>query len=269
MTENLHTLAAPYAVGALDPAELSAFEDHLATCADCQEEVASLSLATEALADSHAAAPPPSLHARVMDEVARTAQLPPVLDPAGTSATTSKGPTPAGPSEPASGDADVLTFSPAARRRRWWIAAPVAAAAAAVLVVGGVMIADVRADRAAELAMEKDVMSVAASEDMEAVSLGLGSGKVMVSSEMNSVALMGTEAAMPDDGKEYQLWLVMADGTIQAGPTFTPREDGVYMSVSEVDVAHMAAVALTEEPEGGSDAPTMEPFAVTEMPTEA
>ncbi|WP_084100093.1 anti-sigma factor [Demequina sp. NBRC 110051] len=258
MNENLHTLAAPYAVDALVTDERRAFEAHLDECADCRDEVASLALATEALADSHTATPPPSLRARVMDEVSRTAQLPPLLDEA-----------PRAGTKPASGDADVLSFSPATRRRRWWIAAPVAAAVVAVLAVGGVMVADARAERTAQLAMEKDVMTVASSEDMEAISLGLGSGKVMVSHEMNSVALMGTDAGLPEDGKEYQLWLVMDDGTIDAGPTFTPREDGVYMSVSEVDVAHMAAVALTEEPAGGSEAPTMEPFAVTEMPTEA
>lgn len=257
MNENLHTLAAPYAVDALDAEERRAFEAHLEECADCRDEVASLALATEPLADSHTSPPPLSLRARVMDEVSRTAQLPPLLDEA-----------PRADTKPASGDADVLSFSPATKRRRWWIAAPVAAAVVAVLAIGGVMVADARAERKAQLAMEKDVMSVASSEDMEAISLDLGSGKVMVSDEMNSVALMGTEAGMPEDGMEYQLWLVMDDGTIEAGPTFTPREDGVYMSVSEVDVAHMAAVALTEEPAGGSEAPTMEPFAVTEMPTE-
>ncbi|MFV0285624.1 MAG: RskA family anti-sigma factor, partial [Demequina sp.] len=34
MNENLHTLAASYAIDALDPADRDAFEAHLADCAE-------------------------------------------------------------------------------------------------------------------------------------------------------------------------------------------------------------------------------------------
>ncbi|WP_159449609.1 anti-sigma factor domain-containing protein [Demequina sp. NBRC 110057] len=292
MSEELHTLAAPYVVDALEPAERDAFEAHLATCADCREEVASLALATEELAASHAVTPPPSLRAAVMAEVSRTPQLPPVVEPvaepaaepaadAGATADAVAGRT-AGASvssaAPAASvdvvDGDAASVTPLARRRagrsrRWWIAAPVAAVSLAVLVVGGVMIADARSDRAAQQALEADALEVAGASDMEAMAMDLGTGRLMVSAETGSVALLGSSAPVPDEGREYQVWLVMRDGTVVAGPTFTPGADGDYLAVSDADVAQVAAVALTEEPEGGSEAPTMEPFAVTEMPAEA
>jgi len=67
-SEALHELSAAYALDALDPADLDAFEEHLATCARCREEVAELSAAARALA---CAAPPvalpPTLRTRILD----------------------------------------------------------------------------------------------------------------------------------------------------------------------------------------------------------
>ena len=51
-----HDLAAPYALDALDESERSAFERHLAECADCRTEVEGLQEATAALATAQAEA---------------------------------------------------------------------------------------------------------------------------------------------------------------------------------------------------------------------
>ena len=60
-------LAAPYALGVLAGAERDAFVAHLATCAACRQEVASLARLVEALPQTVDQAPlPPELRARVL-----------------------------------------------------------------------------------------------------------------------------------------------------------------------------------------------------------
>ena len=64
----LHELTAAYALDALDPADEAAYEEHLAHCARCQEELALLSGAASALALAAGAAdPPPALRERILD----------------------------------------------------------------------------------------------------------------------------------------------------------------------------------------------------------
>ena len=67
-TEPIHDLTAAYALDALDPAERQVFEEHLAGCRRCQEEVAELSLAAGSLAYAvEPVSPPPQLRARILD----------------------------------------------------------------------------------------------------------------------------------------------------------------------------------------------------------
>ncbi|MDE0573458.1 anti-sigma factor [Demequina sp. B12] len=268
---NLHSLVAAYAIDAVDETERRNFELHLDDCGDCRSELLSLASAVEELGAAQTAAIPKGLKADVMAEVARTAQLPPVV-PA--TASTHAGPTPA--SAPtrdwaaASGDTpDELAsrrHGRAHRARRTWFAAAGAAAAAVVVAVVGVTWADARAQHAADLALEKDVMMVTSAPDATSMDLELGAGHVVTSARMESLAVMGANAPMPEDGMAYQVWLVMADGTKVAGPTFVPHDDGEYMAVAEGVMTDVAAVAVTVEPPSGSDAPTSEPVCVTEMP---
>ena len=76
----LHELAVPYAVGALDEADRLAFEDHLRNGCDlCHAELRSLSAVTDELAVSAAAAPPEGLRARLMRRVRHTPTRPGIL----------------------------------------------------------------------------------------------------------------------------------------------------------------------------------------------
>jgi anti-sigma-K factor RskA len=66
--ETLHELTPAYVLDALDPSDLEDFEEHLATCARCREEVAELSGAAAALAYAvPPVAPPPALRARILE----------------------------------------------------------------------------------------------------------------------------------------------------------------------------------------------------------
>ena len=68
--ELIHTLAAGYALHALDAEEEREFETHLTTCASCRSDLAAF---TETAAElgyaAPAATPPPALRERILDEV--------------------------------------------------------------------------------------------------------------------------------------------------------------------------------------------------------
>ncbi|WP_062076551.1 anti-sigma factor [Demequina globuliformis] len=268
MNDNIHSLAAPYVVDALTDAERAEFSHHLAGCDDCRDEVRSLAGAVDELALAQESAPPMSLKGAVMDEVRRTPQVTP--DGATSAAHATAIGDAAVPHDELAGRRDRTPRGDARVRaaRRRWVLSGVAAASAVLAVIAGVTWTGARAEREAELALEKDVMMVASAPDAASMDLELGRGHVVTSERMDSLVVMGTAAPMPDDGMEYQLWLVMADGTKMAGPTFMPH-DGEYMAVAEGAMGDVAAVAVTVEPPGGSSEPTSDPVCVTEMPTKA
>jgi anti-sigma-K factor RskA len=69
MATDPHADVAAYAVDALDVDEERAFEEHLASCVACREELASLRETTAALAYSAVGpAPPPELKLRILDQ---------------------------------------------------------------------------------------------------------------------------------------------------------------------------------------------------------
>jgi anti-sigma-K factor RskA len=69
MATDLHSLVAPYALDALDEGEEREFEDHLAHCERCREELAGLREAAAALAfAAPPAPPPPELRQRILDQ---------------------------------------------------------------------------------------------------------------------------------------------------------------------------------------------------------
>ena len=72
--DDMHALAAAYALDAVDGGERAAFEQHLVTCADCRREVADLREATVALSDDLAVEPPPALREQLMAQIAVTPQ---------------------------------------------------------------------------------------------------------------------------------------------------------------------------------------------------
>lgn len=66
--QGIHELSAAYALHALDRAEEGTFEEHLAHCARCRDEVASFHGTAAALAyDVEAPAPPPALKERILE----------------------------------------------------------------------------------------------------------------------------------------------------------------------------------------------------------
>jgi len=69
MPDDPHSLVAPYALDALDEREEKEFEEHLALCERCREELAGLREAAAVLAvGAPPAAPPPELRQRILDQ---------------------------------------------------------------------------------------------------------------------------------------------------------------------------------------------------------
>jgi anti-sigma-K factor RskA len=67
MANDVHALVAPYALDALDEGEGRSFEDHLALCERCREELAGLREAAASLAyGAPRAVPPPELKGRIL-----------------------------------------------------------------------------------------------------------------------------------------------------------------------------------------------------------
>jgi len=69
MAADPHSLVAPYALHALDDEECREFEEHLAVCERCREELAGLKEAAASLAYGAAGpAPPPELRERILTQ---------------------------------------------------------------------------------------------------------------------------------------------------------------------------------------------------------
>jgi len=215
---DLHHLAAPYAVDALDDRERRDFEAHYLSCDICSQEVIDFSEVAGALATGVSLAPPPELKASLMAGIGSTRQLSPRLS----------------------------TLSSASDRRRNWV---LAAAAAALLVVGGAVgaVAIDRTDPVTELVAEPDsrVTTLTGSQ---------GSIQIVHSAERDQVAVFGAD--LPDPGEEnaYALWFLLDDGVAPAG-LFKP-DDGTVREVLNIDGIETTGWGITIEPATGSDQPT-------------
>ncbi len=63
----------------------------------------------------------------------------------------------------------------------------------------------------------------------------------------------------PPSGQVYQLWTI-TDGQPVPGPTFVPGANGEAMVQVGGDAATAGAMAITVEPDGGSQTPTTAPI---------
>jgi anti-sigma-K factor RskA len=145
------------------------------------------------------------------------------------------------------------------RRRRRLITLVTGAAAAAVLLIGGVVV--VSQDRGAS----DDLVAV--TEAPDAVTQVLdgemgGSLLVTYSPSENAVVVEGRDVPVLSEAETYQLWLIDDGGPTPAG-LFRPDDDGSVMTRLDGIDASGVTLAVTEEPAGGSEAPTLPILAST------
>ena len=277
------------ALDALDASERDAVMAHVASCAICQAELAALESTASELAYAATPLPLPAaqrdrIRARLM---ARAAADHGSREPraAATALRVESG------SAPARTDATPLRpYTPV--RRRFGPAAWMAMAAGlvAILGVGAFLNASrersalrealqaARAANGTQLAALDSLRSALASrEGMIANLIGpqvavmtLAStdpasptGRMFWDQQRNAWTFVAHRVPMPKSGRTYQMWLVTPTAKISAG-TFMPSADGEVMMQATYALPKdsLAAVAVTDEPMGGSPQPTTAPMMV-------
>ncbi len=225
--DELRELLALAAVGALDAAEQAEVDTALASRPDLQAELDGLREATTTMADAVGERPPPEMRTRVLDAITTTPQLP--------------------------ATAPVVAMAPARRRRRGWVGWVAAAAAAAVvLAVAAVVVLpdDGGGDEVADVIEADDAVAIPMPGELPGLTIVHSPGA-------DAAVLLADGVPVPEGDNVYELWAIR-DGTPEPFDTFRPDDDGTLsVYLAGLDPASAEVWAITEEPAGGSDAPTL------------
>lgn len=248
---DLHSLAAPYALDALEPAERVRFEKHLRACDRCTAEVRELAEDAVRLAWSTAAPPPAAMRDRVLAAVRAIPQ-----DPAPARERTPQLPPHVWGTQPP----PARSHSP--RPRPLFVPFATVTAAAALVVAG---LFAVQANRTqdqldAARSQSREIAHVLSASDARATSdrdaRGRTMGVIASASEGRAVVTLSGYPA-PPSGRVRQLW--------QMRPGAQPRSLGLFDGdtplIATGLVKSATSLAVTVEPDGGSAQPTTQPIA--------
>ncbi|MBK3576232.1 anti-sigma factor [Streptomyces sp. MBT65] len=259
---DLHSLAAPYALDALEPDERRQFEKHLRGCDRCAEEVRAMSEDAVRLAWSTVAQPPLAMRDRVLAAVRQTPQEPGPLrervrEPQARERTreyTPRLPAHVWGAEPQAARARVP------QRRPFFVPFATATAAAALVVASLFAVqANKTQDKLdAAQSQSREIAHVLAAPDARATtgadSAGRSIGVIASASEGRAVVTLSGYGALPS-GRVHQLWLMR--------PDVQPRSLGLFKDDTPLVAAGLdksaTSLAVTVEPDGGSAQPTTQP----------
>ena len=224
MTSQLHDLAAPYALDALDEAEQATFEGHLAMCPDCRIQVRALREGVAVLARASADSPPAGMRERTLDAIAEMPQDRSVVA--------------------------MTTRRQGRRIRRTWTVATAAAAVAVVATIGVVAYLGGGDLTAEDVVAAPDTVTIALEPTPD--NPGGVAATIAFSAGQGAAAALVDGLPLLDAGLAYALWIVDGGAPIAAG-LFVPA-DGIVLV--EGPVGPGAIIAVTIEPDGGSSAPS-------------
>ena len=230
----IHALSGAYAMDALDDFERARFEAHLAACAECRAEVASLQDAAATLSTVTAVAPPAAMRAKILADIKTVRPLPPVV------------------------------ARIEARRPRRWTNLVAAAAVLGVLGGGAVVWNDVTGSNSSQPPSATDAIRLASDVQFVSTKLPQGARVDLYRSLKENGAVIVTHN-MPDapNGRVYQLWLQNAAGKmISAG---LMQSGGNRAVLLKGDAARSTGAGITVEPAGGSTEPTTAPVALLDF----
>ncbi len=252
---DIHTLAAAYALDALDNQEIELFEAHLPSCEQCESEVASFRETAAVLANAESTNPPESLRSSVLASISTTRQLPPLVSPPTNSLDEQDQPA---TSKDAERLAAPIDLTERRNRRRAMQIAFGAVAAAIVLVVGIVVLGD------RDPQLPDEVAGVVDADDANEIVLSktaddLGDLKIVYSADEAGLALIGEGLSVLDDDKTYELWAIDDDGARAVG-LFDATDSGDVAAFFSTDESVDVTWGITIEPAGGSAQPTTEPL---------
>jgi anti-sigma-K factor RskA len=224
-TDTIHELTAAYALDALDDAEERRYEEHLARCPHCREELASLGEAASALAYASAGpAPSPALRTRILEQ-ARSERP------------------------------NVVPF----RRRVTWIAAAAAAAAACAALALGLWATSLSRSLDRERDRQAAVAAVLGDPAAQRFTLSSGHGSLVVARSGKAVLLVSGFEPAPS-GRVYEAWVVQNGKPRRAG-TF---KNGQTAALLTTRVPRGAKVLVTQERAPGVDQPKGTPLTGTQ-----
>jgi anti-sigma factor RsiW len=184
--ELIHDLVAAYALDALDDSERREFEEHLAGCEQCREELAGLHDAAEALAYvPEGPAPPPALRDRVLQRVH---------------------------------DQQASNVVPLRRR----VALPAVATVAVVAAAAAIVLAVWASSLSSSLDTKNAALAVLSNTASKRMPLGTAS-QVVVAPDGRAVVVSGLSRA--PNGKTYELW-VLDGKSVQPAGLFTQGTRG-------------------------------------------
>ncbi len=258
-SDDIRDLVEEYALGMLEPAERARFEARLAQDAELRRELDATLETLALLALSRDAATTPALKQRVMARIASGA--------------------------PASGTATgVIPLAPRSRSSRAvvWLGAGLAAS----LVVLAKLTFDLGAARRAaqheavlvaersdDLASRDSIIAQLTDSSVEVVTLAAtGPAKPIIRAYVNRVrrSVVLSASALPTlpTGRAYQLWFIV-NGRPLPSRTFVPDSSGrALLTGVSMPAGTVAATAITQEPAGGSPAPTTPVLFIAKFSTE-
>lgn len=223
--------AAAYALGALEPAEAEAFRAHLQGCTICRDELAAFTTVTDALPTAAVQVPvPPDLRRRVIDQARAEATRSPAAD------RTVDSP-PAESRRVAGGGRE--------RRRIRWPA-----------LAGGLVAA------LAAVAIALIVIIPGGSPGTRVYMSSVGHARLVVSGD--HAELVVAKLPVPAGGRTYEVWLLREHHPPHASGLFGVGRSGAGRTAVAWDLSGVSAVAVTQEPAGGTLEPTTR--AVVVMP---
>jgi anti-sigma-K factor RskA len=236
---DVHALTGAYAVNAIDDEfEREKFERHMRRCQQCAGEVRGLTETATRLAFGASRPPPAGMRDSVLSFLARTRQLPPVVD------------------------------HPRPRVRHWWhgrmpmLSYSLAMATVGVAIVLLIALIGARHELDQARARSAALAAVLSAPDSRAVTQTISSGgRVALVYSLRKHAMIVTthELPAPPPGKVYQLWFIGPPTTRSAG--LLPESGaGLAGPVLSSGLARGDTIGLTIEPAGGTRLPTTTPI---------
>ena len=220
-----------HALSALDAADESVLNEHLAECAECSRELADWEATAASLAlSADPLEPSPQVRANILSKIGS--------DKSGS---------------------NVVPFGRPSRTRWGSLSSIAALVLFAALIVSVVVLWQQNRKLRRENEVYQLVLTTPASRiaQLSGTREATGATAKLAYDNNGQALLIVNNLARAPEGKAYQLWFIVGDKPLP-GKTFNPNEHGFSMTADQVpEVARNAAVfAVTLEPAGGVRAPT-------------
>jgi anti-sigma factor RsiW len=254
--------AGAWVLGALAEDERERFAAHLASCEICRREVAELQMVADTLPLAAVqVAPPPELKDRIVSAVRAEADVLAATGPeADVAATRAEAGEPAAPaSAPPATPVDRRPPGKHRRERSWWkrpflsLGPLPAAAAAAVLIALGVAGGVLLSNGPSERTVQAQVVTPSAPA---------ARASLTVSGEEATLNVRNFPA--PPRGRVYQVWLKRSGRNPAPTDALFDVRDGSATVEVPGGVKGVDQVLVTDEPDGGSRAPTRAPVVIAQ-----